>query len=265
MIIGVWSQPVSALSLKIAPHSYEASLGKGEVKKGFVDVSNPEYRSVKVRFAVQAFRQAADDGSLQFYDSEQLRAGVKLDYETMTLGPREAYRVYFILDGSKLPEGDVFGAIFATTVPEGAGSAEQAVRVGTLLLLQNGTPSAHEAHVVGFRAGWLQVGEGLWATIKLKNPAPENAATGFKPKITFASQPYGSKIVDGPLLFAGRTREVQYTQPGNYFGPMYLKASVGESSRGHVVFAITGYWRWLAPVLLVVALAVLGWSLKRRR
>lgn len=252
----------SAASLKIAPRNYDTSLQKGEVKKGFVDVSNPGNESVKVSFSVEAFRQIDDDGSLEFYRSEQLSSGVKLDYDAITIGPREAYRVYFLLDGSKLPEGDIFAALFASTVPKSQAGSAQAVRVGTLLTIQNGTPVEHTADVVGFETNWLQTGDALSATIRVKNPSDPGDATGFYPTVRVATAPYGGRDVKGPLLFAGRTRVVEYLQPGNYFGPIWLSASVNDSSKGQLVFAVTGYWRWLAPIS-VVALVVAGVILQR--
>lgn len=239
-------------SLKIAPQSYEATLQKAEVKKGYVDVSNPSSETVRVKLDVQAFRQISDDGSLEFYDSEQVRTGVQLDYETMTLGPREAYRVYFLLDGNKLPQGDVFGAIFASTIPDDGPGSTQALRVGTLLILQNGTPTAHTANVVSFATSWLHIGDGLSSTIVVTNPADPKSSTGFYPNITVSTAPYGSRDVKGPLLFAGRTRTVDYKLQGNYFGPIWFGANIGDSKQGQFIFAVTGYWRWLAPLLLVL-------------
>ena len=256
------SDVAHADSLKIAPHSYEATIQKSEVKKGYIDVSNPSTTSIKIKLETQAFRQIADDGSLEFYDSEQVRAGVKLDFETMTLGPREAYRVYFLLDGNKLPEGDVFGAILASTIPDAGPGSAQSLRVGTLLILQNGTPTAHEANVKSFTTSWLHIGEGLSSTIEVTNPADQKSSTGFFPNITVSTAPYGSRDVKGPLLFAGRTRTVEYKATGDYFGPIWFGANIGDSRQGRFIFAITGYWRWLAPVFIVILL-VLGVVLTR--
>ena len=258
----VSSDAVYADSLKIAPHSYEATIQKSEVKKGYIDVSNPSNTSIKIKLETQAFRQIDDEGSLEFYDSEQLSAGVKLDFQTLTIGPREAYRVYFLLDGSKLPEGDIFGAIFASTIPTTGAGARQSTRVGTLLLLQNGTPASRKAEVASFATSLLHIGDGLSAKVAIHNPADPKNATGFVPNITVSTAPYGSKNVKGPLVFAGRTRSVDYVQTGNYFGPMWFAATTGESSKGRLIFAITGYWQWLAPALLV-GLVVLGMMLRR--
>lgn len=259
MLLGAFfihTDTASAASLKIAPHSYDTTLQKAEVKKGFIDLSNPSNEGIRVSLSVEAFRQIDDEGSLEFYKSEQLTSGVKLDYESISIGPREAYRIYFLLDGSKLPEGDVFGAIFASTVPQtGAGSA-QSVRVGTILTIQNGTPVEHRAEIVGFETALLQIGDRLNATFKVQNPSDPKKATGFYPTIRVSTAPYGGKDVKGPLLFAGRTRVVDYSQAGNYLGPIWVSASVSDSSKGQFVFAVTGYWRWLAPVITLALLLV---------
>lgn len=253
-----------AASIKIAPLSYEASLRKDEVKKGYIDISNPLNTSQEVSLSVQAFRQIDDKGSLEFYDSEYLRAGIRLDLEELLLGPGEAYRVYFLLDGTRLPQGDVFGGIFATTKPDGSVGAVRNVRVGTLIILQNGAPAHHQAVIDGIFAPWLQVGEDIEASMKVKNIAA-GGETGFAPDITVAIQPYTSITMKGPLIFAGRTRDVMYRQPGSYFGPVRLRAAVDGGEQTRWVFAVTGYWRWLAPVLGIILLVsvVYAWFAKR--
>ena len=252
------ASPLLANSLQIQPTIYrDISLAKGEKKKGFVDVANPSAETQTVVMSVQGFRQIDDSGSLTFFDDKQVSAGLLLDLDEFELGPREAVRVYFLLDGSKLPSGDVFASIFAANKPASvpAGS-QQAVRVGTLFVISNGTPASHEADVTRLGASPLQVGDRISATIDVKNTADEGATTGFFPKVTVATRPYGEKIVDGPLLFAGRTRTIDYSVPGNYFGPILISAKVGSSEKSTLIFAVTGYWRWLSFVLLAVLLAV---------
>ncbi len=258
------SVPTSALGLKIAPLSYEAELGKGEIKKGYVDISNPSSTPVKIKLESQAFRQIDDEGSLEFFDSEQIKQGVKLDFDTITVGAREAYRVYFLLDSAKLASGDNFAAIFASTIPQPGSGSVQAVRVGTLLSIQNGAVDARQGSVTSFVAQWFQVGEGLKAIAKIKNTADPQKATGFYPSIRASTAPYGSRTLKGPLIFAGRTRTVEIKNPGSYFGPVFLGARVGDSSQSALVFAVTGYWRWLAP-LLGVAILVVGLVYRRYR
>ena len=253
--VGLVSPSAGALSLKIAPLEYTTELKKGDVKKGYIDISNPDAKSAKVALSVQAFRQTDNQGSLEFYDSEQLLAGVKLDFDTITLRAGEAMRVYFLLDGTKLPSGDVFGAIMASTVPDKSAGTAQAVSVGTLLMIQNGTPVAHTATIDSLSARWLQIGDAITARFAVTNPEAQKKSTGFSPQITVALRPYQVKGVQGPLLFAGRTRTVDFRQSGDYFGPMLLDVHYENSSRTQLIFAVTGYWRWLAPLSIAVVLA----------
>jgi hypothetical protein len=251
------ASPLFANSLQIQPTIYrDISLAKGEKKKGFVDVSNPSASPQIVTMTVQGFRQIDDSGSLTFFDDQQIAAGLLLDLDEFELGPREAARVYFLINGTNLPTGDVFASIFASNKPaEVAAGSAQAVRVGTLFVISNGTPASHEAEVAALSASPIQIGNRISATIDVKNTANEGAATGFFPKITVATKPYGEKTVDAPLLFAGRTRTVDYSVPGNYFGPILVSAKVGTSEKTSLIFAITGYWRWLSFVVLAALIA----------
>jgi len=260
--------PLLANSLQIQPTIYrDISLAKGEKKKGFVDVANPSAEKQVVIMSVQGFRQIDDSGSLTFFDDKQIAEGLLLDLEEFELGPREAARVYFLLDGTKLPSGDVFAGVFASNKPsEVAAGSQQAVRVGTLFVISNGTPASHEADVTRLQVSPVQFGDRISATIDVKNTAGEGASTGFFPEVAVATKPYGEKTVDGPLLFAGRTRTIDYSVPGNYFGPILVSAKVGSSEKSSLIFAITGYWRWLSFVLLAtVILAVLIRQLRTLR
>lgn len=250
-----------ATSLSIAPLSYEAELKPPEKKKGFVDIANQSKESQTIHLEVQVFRQVDDLGTLKFYPDTQTSAGVQLDHDKIELAPKEGMRVYFLLDSDKLPKGDVFAAIMASTVPKTTNGSAQSARVGTLLIMTNEGHGPREAMITWLTAPWLQIGDGLEANIAVKNTTTKKD-TGFFPEVTFTAQPYASKTVQGPLLFAGRTRSITYTQPGNYFGPIYLKAKVLSSEQGKWIFAVTGYWRWVVP--LIIALIVLGLWLKKR-
>lgn len=253
-----------ALSLKIAPLKYETTLEIGEKKKGFVDISNPESFAVKVNLEVQGFRQISDDGTLEFYDSPQIAQGIRLDFAQIMLQPRDAMRVYFLLDGDKLPSGDVFAAVFASTEPVSESGSQQSVRVGTLIIVTNGTPAAHTADVSFIDASWLQLGDGLSATLTITNPEEQGAYTGFFPDVTVKARPYSETIARGPLLFAGRSRDIDYRQQGSYFGPILIEAQVNGESKSRLVFAMTGYWTWLAPLLAVFIFAAVVFFMKRR-
>lgn len=252
------SDSAFASGLSIAPLEYKAQLAAGETKKGFVDIVNPEVRTVEVHLEAQAFRQINDQGGLEFYDSEAVKAGVKLDLEDIELGPGEGARVYFLLDGTKLPSGDVFAAILASTGKVEDAVTVPAVRVGTLVMLENGTPSAHHASVSGLDFSWLQIGEAVQGQFVVEN-ADRDAAhmTGFSPSLTIGLWPYASRDVRGPLVFAGRGRTVSYSQPGNYFGPLLVKVAVDGQTKSQWIFAVTGFWRWLTPLLVVVLMLLI--------
>jgi hypothetical protein len=200
---------------------------------------------------------------LQFYDSEQVAKGVQLDLTEFELNPKDVVRVYFLLDGSVLPSGDVFAAIFAETVPRDSAVA-QSVRVGTLLSIVNGTPSSHKAAISDLKASFFQWGDAIQATFSVKNTAAKDTATGFFPQLKVAVQPYSEKDVEGPLVFSGIERSVSYRDPGSYFGIMRLNVSTDGGSASRWLFAVTGYWRWLAP-LIVLVLAVSVFAVFRHR
>ena len=242
-----------ASSLSIAPLEYKANLASGETKKGYVDIVNPEVRTVEVHLEAQAFRQINDQGGLEFYDSEAVTAGVKLDLTDIELGPGEGARIYFLLDGTKLPSGDVFAAILASTGKVEGAVTVPAVRVGTLLMLENGTPSAHHAAITDLDLAWLQIGNEVQAHLTVQNSDHDTShVTGFSPKLAVGLWPYTSREVQGPLVFAGRNRTVSYSEPGNYFGPMLFRATVDGKTVSRWMFAVTGFWRWLVPLIIVL-------------
>ena len=259
------SPVTSAISIQIKPTIYKnVELKKGEKKKSYVDIANPTAMKQTVTLSVKAFRQIDSEGMLQFYDSEQVAKGVQLDLTEFELNPKDVVRVYFLLDGSVLPSGDVFAAIFAETVPRDSAVA-QSVRVGTLLSIVNGTPSSHSAAINNLNAPLFQWGDGIQATFSVKNTAAKDTATGFFPRLRVALQPYSEKDIEGPLVFAGIERSVSYRDPGNYFGIMRLNVSTDGGSASRWLFAMTGFWRWLAPLIALVIVGSVFAILKRRR
>lgn len=246
-----------AATLKLAPLDYKMTLSAGESKKGFIDITNPSTATEHVAVKVMAFRQVDDYGAIQFYANDQVAAGIRVDYNEADIGPRETLHLAFGVDGSKLPSGNVFAAILATTTATNTSSVTTAAQVGTLLSITNGTPTSQTAEVVALQAPWLQIGDKIGATIAVKNTADPTNATGFYPQLTVATSPYGQTVSGGPLVFAGRTRNIAYQVPGNYFGLVWLNAGVGQSSKGQLIFAVTGYWRWLAPLIVVGIVVVI--------
>lgn len=258
--------PAAADGLSIGPLEYKTSLKPGEFKKGFVVIQNQSASGVEVHLRTEAFKQVNDQGGLQFYTDPAVSAGVKLDLDDIEIPTRAGARIYFELDGAKLPSGDVFAAILATTAGAAHAVTIPSVQVGTLLLIENGTPPSHDAAIQNLQAPWLQVGTKLTAQFRVQNTDQANKLTGFEPHITVTSWPYGRRVVSGPLIFAGRSREVAYTQPGNYFGPMLLKVKTGSSEKTQFIFAVTGYWRWLVffiAAAIVVAIYLVGLLTRR--
>jgi hypothetical protein len=261
---------VAAASLKLAPLEYRTTLKQGEKKKGFIDVSNPTKETVRVTTSTQAFRQTDDNGSLQFFDSEQLSAGVKLDLDEFELGPREAVRMYFILDSSRLPSGDVYGAIFFTTAPStpktGVG---QSVRLGTLLSIVNGTPGQRDAEVTELSLPWLQLSDTVDGRYRIKNIADPKKATGFYPTVQIQAAPFGeAKKQVSKLTFAGITRTNDFTLKTLPLG--IYKVSVGYSNSVKtrwVIVASPPALILLAVVSIVatIGLRIIRTSRKKRR
>lgn len=267
LFLAISGETIHAATLSVSPLKYDAELKAGEKKKGFVDISNPSAEGLVVKLTVQAFRQIDDQGTLQFYDSDAISDGVKLDYSEVEIGPRETLHLAFLLDGNKLPEGDVFAAIFAGAEPSRLGAAEQTVKVGTLLIITNGTPANHIAVVEQLSVPWLQIGGEFSAHFALRNTANQSEGTGFAPEVTVSAWPFIHDVVTGPLVFSGRTRQVDYVKSGSFMGLVRVGVKTGQSEQAAYTFLITGYWKWLFPLLLVLVAGggMLVWTLYRRR
>ena len=244
--------PVGAESLSLSPLEYKETLKPGDKKKGYIDIVNPEPSPVTVRFAVRRFEQVNDTGGIDFFEDEKLARGILLDLEEIDLGPHEGARVYFLIDSNTLPTGDVFAAIMARSIVRSStAGTSPTVEVGTLMMLTNGKAPEHHAAIKSIDAPWLQVGNTLEAAFTVANKdSPKGEAIGFSPSILVEAWPYGSKKVDGPLLFAGRSRVVSYEQPGNYVGPIRLTVTATGQSETRWLFAVTGYWRVVLPLAL---------------
>lgn len=260
----VFAGPAPSLSLQISPLRYDTTLSAGEKKKGFVDITNPSAASSNVKLSVQAFRQSNDNGGLEFYDDAVTARGVLLDYSQVALGPHETLHLAFLVDSTKLRTGDNFAAIFATTIPGTTAPGQQAVKVGTLLIVSNGTPTVHTASVESLTSSFVQFGDGLEASFSVHNTANANDNTGFSPEITVTAWPYINDKVTGPLIFAGRTREVSYSKKGSYLGVVAVKVQVGDSQQTRYSLLVTGYWRFVVPLVLLLLFVSLAVLLKRQ-
>jgi hypothetical protein len=240
-------------AIGLQPLQYAETLQKGERKQAFVDITNPSHQPTVVQFSVQGFKQIDDKGTLSFYSDEKISSAILLDYQEREIPAKKTLRLFFVVDGAKLPTGDVFAAIFAQTKPkEGAGALS--VRVGTLLILTNGTPSARRAEVTSFTTPLFHFAESITGEIKIKNTAPANTSSGFSPKVTVRMWPFGlDRAVQGPLVFAGNTRTIKLDQPTNLFGIYKISASFDASAKDRWVILVTGVWRWILPLVFLVA------------
>ena len=266
LLAGMQQPAFAQAALQLQPLQNEAALQQGERKKGFVDITNPQPAAVKVKFSIGGFRQIDTAGNLSFYDSEQLRAGILLDYDEYTIPANKTLRLFYVVDGTKLPTGDVFAAIFAQTVSETTGSATSSVRIGSLLILTNGTPGARQAEVVKLDAPWLQTGAAISGNVTIKNTAPADSASGFFPDITIGLWPFGQTTsVKGSLVFAGNSRDMKFTVPSNQLGIYKLTASYGDTKRSQWMFVVTGVWRWVVLVLVAILPASIFGAVKYAR
>ncbi len=253
-----------ASSLRIAPLDYRATLQSGEKKKGYVDIINTDHATATVHFEVVGFRQTDDHGDLTFFEDTRLQQGIQLDLTEVELLPGEAARIFFLIDGTKLATGDSFAAIMAKTDVAAQAGVAQSVRVGTLVVIQNGTPPGRHAAISLLQAPLLQIGDSLNANWRVTNTDPDTKKTGFFPQMSVLTRPYGQKDMSGPLVMAGRSREVSYRAPGDFVGLIWFTVQAGDSRQIVPIVAATGYWRWLLP-LIIVAIGLFGWVVIRQR
>lgn len=256
-----------AQGVQLRPLLYHEFVEAGEKKKGFVDVSNPTNSPLKLRTEVQSFKQVDAEGKLEFFDLEYLDEGVKPDLEEFTLGPKEALRLYFLVDSAKLPPGDVFAALFVKSVADESIGVAQSVRAGTLMILENGEGGPRDAALSELDVGFLQVGEQISGSVKVKNAADPDKSTAFFPEITLALGPWfvQGTTHEGPLVFAGIERTIDFMLPSNHFGPYELTVSAHGAEVSQWIFLVTGWWRWVVLSVGLALLAALAVWLKMRR
>lgn len=260
--VGFLGTTAHALSLKLSPLEYRTSLEKGEKKKGFIDVSNPNLETVKIRTQVQAFRQTDSSGSLRFYDNEQVSAGIQLDLKEFELKPREALRMYFLIDGTKLPKGDVYGAIFFISSDTFAqATVTQQVRLGTLLSIVNETPGSREAVVERLNTNIVQFDTHTRGSFVIKNTSTSET-TGFYPEVTLKVWPFGKEQrVTSRLVFAGLSRSTDFDVTTPPFGIYRVTASFGTNLQSRWVIVLNP----VAIVIIAVLLTAFALTVYRRR
>lgn len=244
--------PAMAESLKISPLHYDVQLTAGETKKGFVDITNPTASAEMVVLSVSAFLQIDNNGSLEFYNDPDLKNAVKLDYDEVEIGARETLHLAFSVASTRLPSGNVFAAIMAATKPQPNSAATPAARVGSLLFIKNGELAGQNVAIEQLNVPAFQFGEALSAHFAVRNADDKKEGTGFFPKITVSVWPFVNDTVAGPLVFPGITRQVDYVKRGSYFGIVkYTIKSSGSLSTAYS-FVVTGYWRGIVPIVLLV-------------
>lgn len=244
-------------TIGLQPLQYVETLKKGERKKAFIDVTNPSSQPTVVQFKVQAFKQINEKGTLSFYDDDKISNGISLDYQEREIPARKTLRLFFIVDGTKLPSGDVFAAIFAQTKPD-QGAAAPSVRVGTLLILTNGTPGVRQAIIESLKMPFVHIGDSINGEVKIKNIAPANTSNGFFPKVTIDVWPFGpTKTITGPLVYAGNTRTIVFDEPSNRLGIYKISAIHGGSTKSQWALVVTGVWRWVLIVIFTVIIILI--------
>lgn len=259
----LYTTQVGALGLKVAPLEYKATLEQDERLQGFIDVSNPSGQLINVRTTVQGFRQIDNDGGLQFFDDERISAGIKPELPSFELGPREAVRMAFMIDGRVLPEGDVYAALFFTTEPQRpTAGVGQSVRVGTILSLVNKNPGSREAQLTSFRLPLVQLTDMMKGTYSIKNTGPDG--TGFYPVVRLTSWPGGqSRQVESSLVFGGRERSNDVSFRLGY-GIHRVEAAYGSSKQGQWVVLVAP-WMLVTGLLVLLVIGMELLLLKKRR
>jgi hypothetical protein len=254
-----------ALALKIAPLEYKTTLEKDERKKGFIDISNPSGSSIDVSVEVQAFKQINDDGGLQFYDEGLLQKGIKPELKDFELGPREAIRLFFTVNGKVLPEGDVYAAIFFATSPSGPNSGVgQSVRVGTLISIINENPGSRKAEVTGLEIPFLNLTDGsVQGSYSIRNTGPKD--TGFYPIVSVSAWPSTErKDKTASLVFGGHERSNDFTYDTGY-GIHRISVSYAKSAKSAWVVVTPPWVMVLAGIVVLIIITEIILFARRRK
>ena len=245
----------SSVGIQMRPLLYEEKLEPNQIKKGYLDISNPSSRSVILLTSVQLFTQIDDQGSLRFYDADYIREAIVPEFDEFELGPKEALRLFFTGDSSKLPDGDVLAAIFVKnkTTPQPL-AMTPAVRVGTLLIFENGKPGPRDVAITELSVPHFTIGDKIEGRVVIKNTAPENIQSGFFADVHIQVAPWGSEVdVKSPLITSGKTREFEFSVDSNQLGLYWVKVTANGVVAEKPVLLVTGIWRW---VLMIVGITL---------
>ena len=221
-------------------------------------MSNPTGQRLEISSSVKGFKQIESGQKLSFYDDKQLAEAFVIDSPSFVLEPRQAVRVYFGVDATKLPSGDVLAALLFTTSEPKKGAkgtvVAQSVSVGTLITLQS-EEVEHKAKVQSVEVPFLQLGQRLSGSYSIKNPAESGTANAFYPAVTIKTDPSGLLLTKtDQLLSAGITRTSSFSSAQNMVGFYKVIVSTEGSSKQVWVFAILG-WGWAIAISIVSLLA----------
>ena len=263
---------VRSVSLRIQPLIYKETITGADRKRGYIDIANPSGNEQTISVAVKGFKQVDNGNRLEFFDSAQLKEAIVVDKKSFKILPQQAVRVFFGVEGKKLPSGDVLAAIIFTTgqksSTKGRATVSQAASVGTLLTLLNPDDSAHKADIVKLDVDFFQLGLKLHGSYTLKNTAPEGSANAFYPVVERMYSPFGKPVKQQTsLLSAGVVRTTELSSSENMFGLYKLTVSQGTSVKDVWVFTILGWgWAIAASIFsLFAALIVMIFKLRERR
>lgn len=261
---GASAQSPPVTPIRITPLKYEEQLELGAEKTGYVDVSNPGDTNITIKTQVQAFRQMNIEGDLEFYDDERIQKAIQMDLREFELGPREAARVFFDINSNQLPEGGVYAAVlFAAEESRGddRDNLERSAiniisRVGTLLILENGDKGVKRGSISKLGIPFWQFGAGIDGDVEFTADKGERSIA-FEPQLKTSIPIAGEKETETGLVFAGNTRQFSIGSHGDYLGifPVKVTDEVTGSIGSSWVLAVTGIWRTIAPLFLLVIMA----------
>lgn len=264
MPLGASAAGTDQFGLQIAPLKYETSFEGPTPKIGYIDVANPSADSVRVVASIQGFRQSNNSGDLEFFDDPVLAGAITLASSDFVVTPRGAVRVPFSVDPTKLPDGGNYGAIFFQTqngakLPKGNVLVPSA-RVGTLLLLNNhGGKKA--GRINKLTVPFWQFGNTISGHLSYQNTG-KNGFLAFNPTLEISLLPgMRHQYITGPLIFPSRERSVEFGRSGSYLGLLPVTVTAKEGGRQtRWVFAITGFWRWGLPLVLLFLFGIWWWK-----
>lgn len=264
------SAALADASLQLNPLKYEENLPDATVRQGFVEVSNPSDTSVTVTTSVQGFKQADLDGNLTFFDDAQLTSGIIPNLSSFILGPREAIRVTFSVNPSKLPKGGVYAVLFFRTQPEAASSNVsyllESANVGTLLLLQNGPAGKVSGEISKLSFPLWQFGNGIKGAITYHNSDRNTGGSAVTPRLSVKIPFFGKGHPSASALVLPQSaRNIPIALTGSYLGILPVQVSAeGSPHRTAWIIACTGWYSYLLLVLMVGGAALGIWQVVRR-